>query len=183
MLCLGIVILFFLKNLFRYLAMYFLAPVRNGVVSDLRQKVYNKILGLPLGYFSDERKGDIMSRTTSDVAEVEWSIMSGLEMVYREPLSILITLGMLYFVSPELTITSLVLLPIAGLLIGRLGKTLKKSSSLGQSKLGEILSLIDETLGGLRIIKGFTAEGQMKEKIKAENSAFNRNGNTDLDRR
>jgi subfamily B ATP-binding cassette protein MsbA len=183
MLCLGIVILFFLKNLFRYLAMYFLAPVRNGVVSDLRQKVYNKILGLPLGYFSDERKGDIMSRTTSDVAEVEWSIMSGLEMVYREPLSILITLGMLYFVSPELTITSLVLLPIAGLLIGRLGKTLKKSSSLGQSKLGEILSLIDETLGGLRIIKGFTAEGQMKEKFKAENSAFTRLQNTVYRRR
>lgn len=183
MLCLGIVILFFLKNLFRYLAMYFLAPVRNGVVSDLRQKVYNKILGLPLGYFSDERKGDIMSRTTSDVAEVEWSIMSGLEMVYREPLSILITLGMLYFVSPELTITSLVLLPIAGLLIGRLGKTLKKSSSLGQSKLGEILSLIDETLGGLRIIKGFTAEGQMKDKFKAENSAFTRLQNTIYRRR
>lgn len=183
MLCFGIVTLFFLKNLFRYLAMYFLAPVRNGVVSDLRQKVYNKILGLPLGYFSDERKGDIMSRTTSDVAEVEWSIMSGLEMVYREPLSILITLGMLYFVSPELTITSLVLLPIAGLLIGRLGKTLKKSSSQGQSKLGEILSLIDETLGGLRIIKGFTAEGQMKEKFKAENSAFTRLQNTIYRRR
>lgn len=183
MLCFGIVTLFFLKNLFRYLAMYFLAPVRNGVVSDLRQKVYNKILGLPLGYFSDERKGDIMSRTTSDVAEVEWSIMSGLEMVYREPLSILITLGMLYFVSPELTITSLVLLPIAGLLIGRLGKTLKKSSSQGQGKLGEILSLIDETLGGLRIIKGFTAEGQMKEKFKAENSAFTRLQNTIYRRR
>lgn len=183
MLCFGIVTLFFLKNLFRYLAMYFLAPVRNGVVSDLRQKVYNKILGLPLGYFSDERKGDIMSRTTSDVAEVEWSIMSGLEMVYREPLSILITLGMLYFVSPELTITSLVLLPIAGLLIGRLGKTLKKSSSQGQSKLGEILSLIDETLGGLRIIKGFTAEGQMKDKFKAENSAFTRLQNTIYRRR
>ena len=183
MLCVGIVILFFLKNLFRYLAMYFLAPVRNGVVSDLRQKVYNKILGLPLGYFSDERKGDIMSRTTSDVAEVEWSIMSGLEMVYREPLSIIITLGMLYFVSPELTITSLVLLPIAGLLIGRLGKSLKKSSSLGQHKLGEILSLIDETLGGLRIIKGFTAEGQMKDKFKAENNSFTRLQNTIYRRR
>ncbi|UPT67551.1 MAG: ABC transporter ATP-binding protein/permease [Sphingobacteriales bacterium JAD_PAG50586_3] len=183
MLCFGIVTLFFLKNLFRYLTMYFLAPVRNGVVSDLRQKVYNKILGLPLGYFSDERKGDIMSRTTSDVAEVEWSIMSGLEMVYREPLSILITLGMLYFVSPELTITSLVLLPIAGLLIGRLGKTLKKASGRGQSKLGEILSLIDETLGGLRIIKGFTAEGQMKDKFKAENSAFTRLQNTIYRRR
>jgi subfamily B ATP-binding cassette protein MsbA len=152
-------------------------------VSDLRQKVYNKILGLPLGYFSDERKGDIMSRTTSDVAEVEWSIMSGLEMVYREPLSIIITLGMLYFVSPELTITSLVLLPIAGLLIGRLGKTLKKSSSQGQHKLGEILSLIDETLGGLRIIKGFTAEGQMKEKFKSENNAFTRLQNTIYRRR
>ncbi len=174
MLCFGIVILFLLKNLFRYLAMYFLAPVRNGVVADLRQKVYNKILGLPLGYFSDERKGDIMSRSTSDVAEVEWSIMSGLEMVYREPLSIIITLGMLYFVSPELTITSIILLPIAGLLIGRLGKTLKKSSHKSQHKLGEILSLIDETLGGLRIVKGFTAEEQMKEKFKDENKAFTR---------
>lgn len=174
LLCGGIVGLFFFKNLFRYLAMYFLAPVRNGVVSDIREQVYNKILALPLAYFSNERKGDIMARSTSDVAEVEWSIMSGLEMIFREPLSIIITLAGLYFLSPELTLTSMVLLPLGGLLIGRLGKSLKKSSAQGQSKLGQILSHLDETLGGLRIIKGFTAEGLMSTRFKTENTEYTR---------
>lgn len=172
MLCVGIIVLFFFKNLTRYLAMYYLAPVRNGVVANLRQRVYNKILSLPLAYFSNERKGDIMARTTSDVAEVEWSIMSGLEMIYREPLTIILTLASLYIISPQLTLTSLVLLPLAGLLIGRISKSLKRTSAEGQHKLGEILSRIDETLGGMRIIKGFTAEGMMQEKFAEENADF-----------
>lgn len=172
MLCLAIVVLFLLKNLFRYLAMYCLAPVRNGVVADIRQQIYDKILGLPLGYFSGERKGDIMARSSSDVAEVEWSIMSGLEMIFREPLTIVITLTCLYIISPQLTLASLVLLPLAGLLIGRLGKSLKKVSAESQHKLGEILTLLDETLGGLRIIKGFTAEQAMKDRFKNENKQY-----------
>lgn len=172
MLCIAITILFLLKNLFRYLGMYFLAPVRNGVVSDIRQQVYNKILGLPLAYFSNERKGDIMVRTTSDVSEVEFSIMSGLEMIFREPLTIISTLVLLYVVSPELTLMSLLLLPVAGLIIGRVGKSLKKTSTKGQHKLGEILSQIDETLSGLRIIKGFTAERLMKDKFETQNNEF-----------
>lgn len=171
-LCFAIIGLFLLKNLARYLAMYYLAPVRNGVVADIRQQIYDKILGLPLAYFSGERKGDIMSRSSSDVAEVEWSIMSGLEMIFREPLTIIITLVWLYIISPQLTLTSLVLLPLAGLLIGRIGKSLKKVSTQSQNKLGEILSLLDETLGGLRIIKGFTAESAMKERFKNENKSF-----------
>lgn len=174
MLCVAIVTLFFLKNLSRYLGMYFLAPVRNGVVSDIRQQVYNKILALPLAYFSNERKGDIMVRTTSDVSEVEFSIMSGLEMIFREPLTIISTLVLLYVVSPELTLTSLLLLPLAGLIIGRVGKSLKKTSTKGQQKLGEILSQIEETLSGLRIIKGFTAEKQMHGKFNSENAEFTR---------
>ncbi len=171
-LCFVILVLFFLKNLCRYLAMYYLAPVRNGVVADIRQQIYNKILGLPLGYFSGERKGDIMARASSDVAEVEWSIMSGLEMIFREPLTIIITLVWLAIISPQLTLTSLVLLPLAGILIGRIGKTLKKVSTESQNKLGEILTLLDETLGGLRIIKGFTAEDSMKNRFKDENKSF-----------
>lgn len=172
MLCVAIVALFFLKNLFRYLAMYSLAPVRNGVVADLRQHIYDKILGLPLAYFSGERKGDIMARSSSDVAEVEWSVMSALEMIFREPLTIILTLALLFFVSPQLTLTSLVLLPLAGLLIGRIGKSLKKVSAQSQHKLGEILTLLDETLGGLRIIKGFTAEEAMKNRYRSENKSF-----------
>lgn len=155
--CLLIVMLFFLKNLFRYLAMFFLAPVRNGVVKDLRNDMYKKVLILPLSFYSEQRKGDIISRMTSDVQEVEWSVMSSLEMIFREPITILSYIITLFIISPSLTVFVLVLLPISGLIIGQIGKSLKRTSEKGQKRLGYILSIIEESISGLRIIKAFNA--------------------------
>lgn len=160
-----VVIMFFLKNLTRYLAMYFLVPIRNGVVRDIRKAVYHKILSLPIGYFTDERKGDLMARMTNDVQEVEWGIMNSLEAAFREPLNIVVFLITMFTMSPQLTTFVLVLLPVAGLIIGRIGKSLKKKSVLAQEKMGELLSNIEETLGGLRIIHAFTAEKSASKKF------------------
>ena len=140
------------------MAMYYLAPIRNGVVRDLRLSIYRKILALPIGYFTDERKGDIMARMTSDVQEIEWGIMNSLEAAFREPLNIIIFLITMFTMSPQLTLFVLIMLPMAALLIGRIGKSLKKKSAQAQEKTGELLSNIEETLGGLRIIHAFTAE-------------------------
>jgi subfamily B ATP-binding cassette protein MsbA len=160
-----VVVLFLFKNLTRYLAMVYLAPIRNGVVKDIRSTLYTKILALPLGYFSDERKGDIMARMTNDVQEVEWSIMTSLEATFREPLNIIIFLVTMFTMSPQLATFVLVLLPLAGLIIGRIGKSLKKRSARVQLKMGELLSNIEETLGGLRIIHAFTAEEVSEKKF------------------
>jgi subfamily B ATP-binding cassette protein MsbA len=165
-----VVIMFFLKNLTRYLAMYFLVPIRNGVVRDIRRDVYHKILSLPIGYFTDERKGDMMARMTSDVQEVEWGIMNSLEAAFREPLNIIVFLITMFTMSSELTTFVLVLLPIAGLIIGRIGKSLKKKSIQAQEKMGELLSNIEETLGGLRIIHAFTAEKSASKKFGGLNN-------------
>ena len=155
--CILVIVLFFLKNLFRYLAMYFLAPVRNNVVKDIRNKLYKRILILPLSYYSEQKKGDIIARMTTDVQEVEWSVMSSLEMIFRDPLSILIFLITLMAMSFQLTLFALILLPFTALLISRIGKSLKRSSVKVQSRMGILLSVIEETLSGLRIIKAFTA--------------------------
>jgi subfamily B ATP-binding cassette protein MsbA len=167
-----VIVLFFLKNLTRYLAMYFLVPIRNGVVRDIREQVYGKILSLPIGYFTDERKGDLMSRMTNDVQEVEWGIMNSLEAAFREPLNIIIFLITMFTMSAHLTFFVLVLLPIAGLIIGRIGKSLKKKSSQAQNKMGELLSHIEETLGGLRIIHAFTAEETSEKKFGGINHQY-----------
>ena len=165
-----VVVMFFLKNLTRYMAMYFLAPIRNGVVRDIRRDVYHKILSLPIGYFTDERKGDMMARMTSDVQEVEWGIMNSLEAAFREPLNIIVFLITMFTMSSELTTFVLVLLPIAGLIIGRIGKSLKKKSVQAQEKMGELLSNIEETLSGLRIIHAFTAEKLASKKFGGLNN-------------
>ena len=170
--CLLVVILFFLKNLFRYLAMYFLAPIRNGVVKDIRNDLYQKILILPLSYYSEQKKGDIISRTSSDVQEVEWSIMSSLEMIFRDPLSIVIFLVTLMIMSPELTLFVLILLPVTALLIGRIGKSLKRSSEKVQKRMGVIISVIEETISGLRIIKAFNAIEYSDKKFKKINENY-----------
>lgn len=172
--CVSVVILFLLKNICRYLAMFFLAGIRNGVVRDLREALYCKILILPLGFYSDERKGDIIARTTGDVQEVETSIMSSLELIFREPISIVITLGSMIIISPTLTIGSFILLPIGALVIGRVGKSLKRTSTKGQNKMGELISNIEESLGGLRIIKAFTAEDSAQSKFDKLNNAYRR---------
>ncbi len=168
----AIVALFFLKNFFRYMAMFYLAPVRNGVVKDLRNSLYHKMLILPLGYYSDQRKGDLMARVTSDVQEIEWSIMSSLEMVFREPITILCYLATLMIMSPHLTLFVLVMLPISGLLIGQIGKSLKRTSVKGQRKMGEILSIIEETISGLRIIKAFNAINYSQHKFEETNHNY-----------
>ncbi len=170
--CIIVIILFFFKNLFRYLAMFFLAPLRNGVVKDLRNTIMNKVLCLPLAYYSDERKGDIMARATSDVQEVEWTIMTSIEMLFRDPISIVFSLVIMIVISPQLTLFVLVLLPLTGIIIGRVGKSLKKSSVIGQKKLGVLFSVLEETLSGLRVIKAFTAEEIMKKKFEALNDSY-----------
>lgn len=170
--CVIIVVLFLLKNLFRYMAMYFIAPIRNGVVRDLRNKMYDKILWLPLTYFSEERKGDLISRMTADLTNIEWSIMQSLEVIFREPFTIFLFLGTMILWSPQLSVFVLVLLPIAGLIIGQVGKSLRRTSSKGQEKMGVLLSTIEETLSGLRIIKGFNAEKFFTEKFSVMNDEY-----------
>ncbi|MEO6904114.1 MAG: ABC transporter ATP-binding protein [Bacteroidia bacterium] len=170
--CFFIITTIFLKNLFRYLALFFINPIRNGVVHDIRNKIFSKTVELPLSYYSEERKGDIISRMTTDVQEIEWSIMQSLEMIFREPLTIIIYLVTMFTLSTPLTLLSLVLLPITGVLIGSIGQSLKRSSGKGKEKMGILLSIMDETLGGLRIIKGFNAEKVVNEKFQKENQLY-----------
>lgn len=172
MICLFVVGSIFLKSLFRYLGMFFIAPIRNGVVRDMRNKMYDKVLKLPLSYYSEERKGDIMSRMTADVQEVEWSIMQSLEMIFREPLTFVIYLVFMVRISPQLSFFSLILLPLSGLMIGRIGKSLRRSSTKSKEKMGVLLSIMEETLGGLRIIKGFNAEKKMNQHFRDENQQY-----------
>ncbi|MDP1623132.1 MAG: ABC transporter ATP-binding protein [Bacteroidales bacterium] len=169
-----IIILYFLKNLFRYLAMYFLAVVRNGVVKDLRNDLYLKILILPLSYFNEKRKGDIIARMTTDVQEVEWSIMSSLEMAFRDPITMITYIITLFIISPALTVFVLVLLPVSGFIIGRIGKSLKRTSDKGQYKMGVLLSMIEETISGLRIIKAFNAISFADKRFRHTNQEYNR---------
>ncbi len=169
----GLVLTMFLfRNLFRYLALYFLTPIRNGVVRDMRNALHKKIINLPLGYYTEKRKGDIISRMTTDLVEIEWSIMSSLEMIFKDPLNIIIFLASLVFISPELTIFVVILFPVAGFLIARIGKSLKKSSEKGQNKIGELLSNIDENIGGLRIIKSFRAEKIIQSRFEKNSNQY-----------
>lgn len=161
-----------LKNLFRYLAKYFLAPLRHGVVRDLRNDLYKKILILPLSFYSKEKKGDIISRMTSDVQEIETWIMNSLETLISDPINILIYLGMMIFLSPQLTIFVFVFLPVSGFIIGKIGKSLKRNSLKMQGKLGHLLSEIEEALTGLRIIKAFNAIDSSHKRFKVENEEY-----------
>jgi subfamily B ATP-binding cassette protein MsbA len=170
--CFVLVFVFFGKNLFRYLSMYFLAPVRMGVVRDIRKKLVDKILSLPLSWITESRKGDLMSRTMTDVMEVEWSILGVVESVAREPIIILGSLMFMLVVSPPLVLFVLVLMLFSGLIIGGVSRSLKKQSGEAQNRLGTIGSLIEETLGGLRIIKGFNAENYQRRRFENENNAW-----------
>jgi subfamily B ATP-binding cassette protein MsbA len=167
-----LVIVFLGKNLFRYLSLYFLAPVRNGIVRDFRQKMVNKMLDLPLSFFSNERKGDLMSRFTADVQEIEWSIVGVMEAIVREPIVILGSLAFMIYISPPLTVFVFGLLIFTGIIIGGIGRSLRKQSGEAQTKLGFIVSLVEETLGGLRIIKGFNAEAYQRGRFEKENKDY-----------
>lgn len=157
-----------------YFGSYFMIPIRMGVVRDLRNQLYKKIVSLPIGFFSEERKGDIMSRMMNDVNEVEISIMSSLEMMFKNPVIILIYLSVMLAMSWQLTVFVLFLLPISGWLIGRIGRNLKMASNTGQEQTGEMLSQIEETIGGLRIIKAFNAEHKVEERFGKLNEKIRR---------
>ncbi|MBA4242054.1 MAG: antibiotic ABC transporter ATP-binding protein [Sphingobacteriaceae bacterium] len=172
--CLVVFLATFLKNISRYFAMYFLAPIRNGVVRDLRNKMMKKSLELPLSYFSDERKGDMMSRMTTDVIEIEWSIMQSLELIFREPLTIIISLATLIFISPYLTLYVFLLLPVAGLVVALVSKSLKSRSAKGKEVFGQLFNIMEETLGALKVIKAFTGERFVQNKFEKVNQNYNK---------
>lgn len=156
--CLILVGLFFLKNLFRYLSMYFIAPVRNGVIHDLRQQVFRKLVRLPLAYFNEERKGDLLARITSDVQEIESSILNVLESVFRSPVTIAGSLFIMVYMSPGLTLIVFGLMLFTGLIIGGISRRLRRQSGALQNLLGRLVATVEETLGGMRVVKAFRAE-------------------------
>lgn len=169
----GLIIgMFFLKNLFGYLAMYFITFLRNGVLKDLRNALYDKSISLPLSYYSEKRKGDSLARITSDVLEIQHSFLSILELVVREPLTILFTITAMLVLSPKLTAFVFIFLPLAGFLISLLGKSLKRQSDAVQKEQGQFLSILEESLGGLKIIKGFNAESVFGQKFKDSTQRF-----------
>lgn len=168
--CILVICSIVLKNIFLYGAMYVLTPIRNNIINDMRTDMFKKILELPVGFFNEQRKGDIMSKLTNDLQDVEFSTISFLESFFREPILIALYLFAMINLSPELSVFLLLFLPLAGLIIGRIGRSLKKVSNSVQIKLGEILSTIEETLGGIRVVKAFNAEAQQLEKFKQENN-------------
>ncbi|MEN8228401.1 MAG: ABC transporter transmembrane domain-containing protein [Bacteroidota bacterium] len=161
-----------LKNAFLFGANFVLAPIRAYVVRDIRNEIYRKVLKLPLSYYTEARKGDVIARISSDVQEIETSIMSSLQMLFRDPITIIIYLVFLFSINFKLTLFVLVILPVAGILIGRISRSLRKTSFKGQQRLGEMLALLEETLTGLRIIKAFNGEEKMKEKFFNTNNRF-----------
>ncbi|TAL62288.1 MAG: ABC transporter ATP-binding protein [Bacteroidetes bacterium] len=160
------------KNGFIFLANNCMAFIRSSTVRDLRKKLYHKILRLPLSFFTDARKGDVMTRISNDVQEVEISVMSSLAMIFRDPIIILVFVIYLFVSSYELTLFALALLPVSGWLIGRASRTLRSSSLVGQQNLGRLLSIVEETLTGLRIVKGFNAEEKMKTQFSDSNERY-----------
>ncbi len=174
----AIIIIFMLKNLFGYLALYFITFLRNGVLKDIRNELYDKTVSLPLPYFSEKRKGDTMARISTDVLEIQNSFLSILELFIREPLTIIFTLGMMLFMSPQLTLFVFIFIPVSGFIISLIGKQLKKQSEKVQREQGQFLSIIEETLGGLKVIKGFNAENIFSDKFKDSTQRFFRFSNT-----
>ncbi len=177
-----VLVLFLFKNLFNYLAMYFITFLRNGVLKDLRDSIYKKIVELPLSYFSEKRKGDIIARITSDVLEIQHSFLSILELIVREPLTILFTIIVMFGISTKLTLFVFIFIPFAGFVISRIGKSLKKKSDRVQKEQGEFLSIVEETLGGLRVIKAFNAENNFNKKFQYSTKRFFRFSNSLLNR-
>ena len=173
-----LVVMTMLKCGSSYLGMHFMIPLRTSVLRDLRQQLYDKVLSLPVGFFTEEHKGDIMSRMTNDVNEVEFSIMASLDMLFKNPIMILVYLVTLFVISWQLTLFVLILLPVSGWIIGIIGKNLKKKSNIGQEQTGELLTQIEETISGLRVIKAFTAEKQLSDRFLTQNNrtrqTFNR---------
>lgn len=172
MLSVALVVMTFFKTATAYLSSYFVIPIRSGILRDIRNLMYRKIVALPISFFTNERKGDVMARMSGDVTEIENSIMSSLDMLFKNPILIISCLAMMIAISWQLTLFVLVLLPIAGYVMGKIGKKLKRVSIEGQTQWGVLLATIEETLGGLRIIKAFNAEKKMTSRFDAENQQF-----------
>ncbi len=177
-----IISMFLLKNLFNYLAMYFITFLRNGVLKDIRNAMYKKTVELPLEFYSEKRKGDLMSRISNDVFEIQHSFLSVLELIVREPLTILFTIIAMLAISVKLTLFVFIFIPVSGYIISLVGKSLKRQSDKAQQEQGIFLSIIDETLGGLKVIKGFTSEGYFNSKFQGSTERFNHLSNRILNR-
>ena len=175
--CIIIVVFTVLKNLFLYLALYILNPLRNAVLRRLRDDLFTKTLSLPIGFFTEEKKGDLISRMTNDINEVELSIMAVLEVFIREPLTIMIVLGYMIYLSYKLTLILFIFLPVAGFIIGRISKSLRRSSNEAQEQLGSILGVLDETLVGMRVLKAFNAENHQHLRFMKLNNLLFRTRN------
>ena len=173
LICILVIVSTLVKNLFIYLSFRMLSPMRNGVMTRLRRDLYHKVLHLPIGYFSEQKKGDLMSKMSNDASEIEWSVLSTLEGLVKDPLNLIILLFALIFISPKLSLFLLLFLPIMGFIIGRVSRSLKKQSNEAQEKNGESLSILEETLGGIRVIKAFTAEPFMGKKFDDNNTELN----------
>jgi subfamily B ATP-binding cassette protein MsbA len=177
-----IILLFLLKNLSNYLAMYYSTFLRNGVLKDLRNALFSKVVQFPLAFYSEKRKGDTISRISADVDEVKNSVLAVLEMIVREPLTIIFSLATMLFISPKLTLFVFIFLPVSGFIISRIGKSLKKGSLKVQEEQGVFLSILEETMGGLRIIKAFHAESIFQKKFEDSNRRFYKHSNAVLNR-
>lgn len=177
-----VLVLFLLKNFFNYMAMYFITFLRNGVLKDLRNALYNQIVRLPLSFYSEKKKGDVIARITSDVLEIQHSFLSILELIVREPLTIVFTMLVMFFISTKLTVFVFVFIPVAGMLISRIGKSLKRRSDRVQREQGMFLSLVEEALGGLRVVKAFNAENDFGAKFSRSTNRFFHFSNSLLNR-
>ena len=183
MLVIGLVlVLFLLKNVFNYLAMYFITFLRNGILKDLRNAIYEKIVTLPVAYYSEKKKGDVIARITADVLEIQHSFLSVLELIVREPLTILFTIMVMFFISVKLTLFVFIFIPVAGIVISRIGKSLKRKSDRVQKEQGALLSIVEETLGGLRVIKAFNAENRFLGHFRSSTDRFFHFSNSLLNR-
>jgi subfamily B ATP-binding cassette protein MsbA len=183
MLSIGLIlILFFLKNLFNYFALFFITFLRNGILKDLRNDLFQKIIDLPIAFFSEKKKGDTIARMTADVLEIQHSFLSILEVFIREPLTIVFTLILMFNIDVNLSLFVLLFIPISGLIISTIGKALKRKSDRVQKEQGEFLSIIEETLGGLTIVKAFFAENQFYQKFAASTNRFYHFNNTLINR-
>lgn len=167
-----VVIATFFKTLTMYLANHFMVPIRNGVVKDIRNLLFDKVVILPISYFSEDKKGNIIARMTNDVQEIEWGIMSSLEMLFRDPIKIVLYLGTMIVLSWQMTIFVFILLPIVGLIIGWVGRSLRKTSMAGQTQMGNLMAQIDEMLSGLRIVKAFNAESHISDRFRETNNNY-----------
>ncbi len=172
--CLLVVLFTLLKNACLYFSLYFIAVIRNGVIKDYRNKMYQQILNLQLSYFSEERKGDIISKMTNDLKEIEWSILKSIEATFRDPLNIILYFIILLWMSTDLTFFLAIFFPVAGLMIGVIGKSLRRSAQKGQSKLGDLIAHIEETISGLRIIKGFHVNEKVNRNFVSLNNQYTR---------